>query len=502
MSPSEELPNRMNPNPYIIASVLLVALVVCFVCGCSVNGRPMRFDPRAQNSAKARSWFIEGKTHNGAPVSCSFVEFDERGDYIDFSQHVDCEQRIAEYVRSGKLLLVMYCHGWKNSSQSGDVNQFNTFLSRLADSDEIRAQGLRVHGVYLGWRGNLFRPYVNENPGTPVNKQINDVFGESIVDSKYHRRWHFTWMVPENLTYWSRKKAAEQRVSALPVARAIFTYASAAKAYGNRLDNRVVVIGHSFGALLLERGLGQGMTGAIAMEWWDKEHKDKTLQKPGLPFDLVLFVNSAAPAIYAKEMRDFLMADRKSKMRDHKVDGDVPVIVSITSTGDKATGMLHPLGNAFAPFSPSLKRKYTSGILGLPVKGVYPQHHPIRQSVFYTKTPGHHPYLLNHWVVAEKSAPGQPPEDAFKANLSLSVQDQDLFWTSHPRGAWRLSQHSPSGDQVFYGLPPAMRDANYWIVSCGSELIKDHNDVWSDTAMEMYAGVFRACELRRRQAEQ
>jgi len=107
-------------------------------------------------------------------------------------------------------------------------------------------------------------------------------------------------MVPENLTYWNRKNAAEQRVSALPIARAIFTYASAAKAYGNRLDNRVVVMGHSFGALLLERGLGQGMTGAITMEWWDKEHKEQTLHKPGLPFDLVLFVNSAAPAIYAK----------------------------------------------------------------------------------------------------------------------------------------------------------------------------------------------------------
>jgi len=128
----------------------------------------------------------------------------------------------------------------------------------------------------------------------------------------------------------------------------------------------------------------------------------------------------------------------------------------------------------------------------------------IRQSVFYTKTPGHHPYLLNHWIVSDKSTPdlGQPPDDAFKANLSLSVKDPDLFWTSHPRSAWRISQHSPSGDQLFYGLPPSMPDANYWIVTCGSALIKDHNDVWSDTAMEMYAGVFRACELRRRRTEQ
>jgi hypothetical protein len=260
-------------------------------------------------------------------------------------------------------------------------------------------------------------------------------------------------------------------------------------------------MGHSFGALLLERGLGQGMTGAITMEWWDKEHKDETLHKPGLPFDLILFVNSAAPAIYAKEMRDFLMADHASKAREHRVDEDVPVIISITSTGDKATGMLHPLGNGFAPILPSLKRKYTTGILGLPVNGVFPQHPPIRQSDFYTKTPGHHPYLINHWIVPEKNSVEQPPTDAFKANLDRSVKDDDLFWTSHPDRIWRLSQHSLSGDQLFYNLPPSMPDANYWIVSCGSEIIKDHNDVWSETATEMYAGIFRACEVRRRRSE-
>src|ERR1043165_8433366 len=422
----------MNSIAYILACMGSLLLAVCFFCGCSVNGRAMRFNPQAENSAKARSWYVDGKTQSGAPVSCSFVEFDERGDFIDFKQHLDCEDRIDQYIRSGKLLLVIYCHGWKNSSQSGDVNQFNAFLSRLADSEEIRGQGLRVHGVYVGWRGNLYRPYVDKNRDDAINKQINKVFGGPIVDSIYHRRWRFTSIVQENLTYWSRKRAAEHRVSALPIARAVFTYASAAKAYGTRLDNRVVVMGHSFGALLLERGLGQGMTGAITMEWWDKEHKDETLNKPGLPFDLILFVNSAAPAIYAKEMRDFLMADHASKAREHRVDEDVPVIISITSTGDKATGMLHPLGNGFAPILPSLKRKYTTGILGLPANGVYPQHPPIRQSDFYTKTTRHHPYLINHWIVPEKNSVEQPPTDAFKANLDRSVKDDELFWTSHP----------------------------------------------------------------------
>ena len=36
-----------------------------------------------------------------------------------------------------------------------------------------------------------------------------------------------------------------------------------------------------------------------------------------------------------------------------------------------------------------------------------------------------------------------------------------------------------------------------WIVSCGKELIQNHNDIWSKTAMEMYAGLYRAVQSRR-----
>jgi hypothetical protein len=43
-----------------------------------------------------------------------------------------------------------------------------------------------------------------------------------------------------------------------------------------------------------------------------------------------------------------------------------------------------------------------------------------------------------------------------------------------------------------------MQKSNYWIVDCRKELIQDHNDIWSQTAMEMYAGLYRAVQSRRR----
>jgi hypothetical protein len=54
----------------------------------------MRFDPASETgSTKTKSWYIEGVSAAGAPISCSFVEFDERGDFLDFNQNRDCQAR-------------------------------------------------------------------------------------------------------------------------------------------------------------------------------------------------------------------------------------------------------------------------------------------------------------------------------------------------------------------------------------------------------------------------
>jgi hypothetical protein len=497
----------MNHFPWLSTAgwLFCAAIVLVLLTGCAVNGKPMRFDPKY--SSKSRSWYVEGKTTNGSPFSCSFVEFDERGDFLDFAQHRHCEEVISNFVSAGPVLLLLYCHGWKNNSQSGDVTEFNGFLEKLAESEEIRGRNLRVHGVYLGWRGNAFLPYVDTNLDNQCYQSTLKAFGEPIVDRSYHRYSYWLGALPETLSYWSRKRGAEHLVSGLPLARAIFTYASAAKKYGGALDNRVCIMGHSFGALMLEKSLGQAMTGELTMEWWENTEKAKVkaLKKPGLPFDLVLFVNSAAPSIYAKEMRDFLKAHRSALRMTYNPAQDVPVIVSITSTADWATGIVHPIGNCLAPFAPSLSRRYTNGIFG-GEGGVYPKHTGIRQSAFYTKTPGHQPYLINHWIVKDPKTP--LPADSssaaiFSTNLSLKVteRERDLFFTSkakHAAAAWRIVDANPGKRITLDGLPLAMQDSDYWIVSCGGELISGHNDVWSVTTMEMYAGIFRAVEMRRK----
>jgi len=478
----------------VLGMVGLMVLGSMVFSGCAVNGRPMRFDPLTDNGSipKSLSWYIEGRTKTDRLISCSFVEFDERGDFLDFRQHRDCEARITNMVESGPVLLVMYCHGWKNNSQSEDVIKFNSFLAKIAASPEVSQRGFRVHGVYLSWRGNVVRPYVDKSDDDGFYSSCLSNFREPIVSRKYNRWADWIGWLPENIDFFTRQRAAEHLVSGLPMARAIFTYASAAKQYGSKLDNQVIVMGHSMGALMLERSLGQAMTGSLVMEWWDRIKKQDARQKPALPFDFILFLNSAAPSIYAKEMRDFLEANRNAQK--YSGGSNAPVIVSLTSTADSATGTLFPLAHALARMQPSLKRRYTNGIFGSEGQ----THDGIRQSEFYSKTPGHQPYLINHWVVPEKTlAPmaGAGRDEVFASNISArGTADPYVFFTSkgkHPEAAWRISDKSPGPPITLNGLPLSMQRSDYWIMNCGKELIASHGDIWSTATMEMYAGLYR-----------
>src|SRR5260221_10147656 len=95
---------------FLVVAVVLVALLGIYLLlrtGFSLNGKPMRFDPASgDGSSKTKSWYIQGVSAAGVPISCSFVEFDERGDFLDFNQHKDCQARLKHFAKGGNLLLV------------------------------------------------------------------------------------------------------------------------------------------------------------------------------------------------------------------------------------------------------------------------------------------------------------------------------------------------------------------------------------------------------------
>jgi len=407
-----------------IAAVIFVAGVF-FFAGCATK-KPMRptngmkGDPR-EGVANADSWYIESKPTDGSlPYSCSFVEFDERGDYLDFRQQRRSWEKILELAlkERRKLLVVIYCHGWKNNSQSGNVVEFNRFLSRLASSPEIRQRQLRVHGLYLAWRGNVVRQFVNTD--SEAFRQTTKDFDGPIINERYSRKVRMLtpqWFI-EQVSYWSRKGAAESKVSSVPSARTIFTAANAAKHFSTPdWTNRVFVIGHSFGALMLEKSLGQACVGALTDQWkWNQFQttNDLPVTVGTLPFDCILFVNSAAPSIYTKELADLLWAHQRAQEHSHQDSSSAPVIISLTSSADWATKKAHRWANVLAPIYPSLQRDYTEGVLASSNSATAV---PVPQSYFYEHTPGHNPLLVDHWIRALKT-------NELPANLPNNIADQ------------------------------------------------------------------------------
>jgi hypothetical protein len=504
-----------------IVFVLAAAVVALFAVGCAPRGHALRptlthkADPPA-SIPKGDAWYIEsGPVTNGKPTSCSFVEFDERGDYLDFQQHRHAYSKIRDLAQKGERLLVLiYVHGWKNNSQSGDVVRFNSFLQRIAASPFAREGGFRVHGVYLAWRGNAF-PHALEQQHEQFAATTQAFGGEPIVNTRHARKLGFLYWAPEQLSYWSRKNAAEDKVSGVSLIRTIYTCGHTARRYGNtNTPNRVFLMGHSFGALMLEQSFAPATLARLTAEWpWDDEELIERAQANPLPFDLVLFVNSAAPSIYAKQFYNYMVAHRQALVRHGIVGADAPLVISLTSRADKATRLAHKYGNLFAPLYPSLWRKYDASDFILSTTKET-RSVKVPQWYYYRRTPGHNPLLVNHWIVpAEADSEPMGEQTPMQQNLDLKRPAEITSRTFHtsprkPGGktiTWKIVDSPPDPEWSTYrglrslsSIPNASR-SGYWIIRCEKEIIGGHNDVWSTQAMETYAALLREAEFLRTQ---
>ncbi len=312
----------------------------------------------------AQSFYVQSDENeeqpNGHPdkknwpvFSCSFIEFDEHGDFHDVRQK-DHAVRIVRSlstlpsVSNGKeiLFLVFYAHGWHNNANSRNVWKFMNLLREVRYHSNAAPEfkvSFRVHGVYLSWRGT---PLKLLNGGD--SKEALDIAaafnGKNLVEPVGN-----PMLIPNDFakyfTYWDRRNAAEGKVANVALASTILDLAFAAKPKGVApVKNRVVMLGHSFGALLLERTLNQAIVSMMAEAQSHptevSERQDEiagiSRQEGEIPFDMILYLNSAAPSTYAKQMQDYLATEDKHPE---------PLIISLTSNADWTTRWPLTIGN-------------------------------------------------------------------------------------------------------------------------------------------------------------
>jgi hypothetical protein len=355
------------------------------------------------------------RTEDG--YNLAFIEFGEQGSYQDPSQ-VKGAFDLVRYSR--KPLVITYVHGWHNNAGSGDVGRFSNFLSRIAHTPLIHNQGFQVIGVYVGWRGET-----TDLPG------VNE------------------------LTFYSRKAAAERLASNFDCFDAISSISEAARRHHRKENQYTVLLGHSFGGLVVERAVAHAI---------DAEMHGRTQKQKSLPADLTLVLNPASDSILSRQVISALYRQRTENSR--------PLFVSITSVNDSATGSIFPMGTSLSALSKVFNRVSDPG----------PEHRVESERRYFTSTPGHNKVLVNH--VAEKLE-GHPLISrhgltALEMNLSHNLVG-DAFALDGANGElelWHLKRVSDI-------------DVPYWNVQVDKRIIKNHGDIWNDRAEALMAGVFR-----------
>src|SRR5207253_7639167 len=196
-------------------SVLLAVAALSGVSGCS------HLSPLHANTADNHKRSVG----LGDTYQLAFIEFGEQGSYQDFSQ---LQNAIELVKKAPRPLVITYVHGWHNNAGSADVSRFSQWLSELTKTEAIRASGFRLIGIYFGWRGDLTT--------APIIRQ---------------------------LTFYNRKAAAERLASNFDCFDAIAAISAAARSSHQPREQYTVLIGHSFGGLIVERSVAHAINAEI-----------------------------------------------------------------------------------------------------------------------------------------------------------------------------------------------------------------------------------------------
>jgi len=373
-----------------------------------------------------------------SPICIAFIEVDDMGELWkkgEVDTALSLIRRANEAARARKAtdpggevndpIVIVFIHGWKNNAawSNDNVTGFKSSLQVIYQRNKGKRQ---VIGIYVGWRGDLVPSYL------PVTRQF----------SLYNR------------------EATATRIPGASLSSALTQIAMRTHENPNSLS---IFVGHSFGALLLERTLSEMTASQLAAEKISAEEADAAVKNDAEPnektggesdgkstlaagskekdpdlaarqqaakhavdarADLVIFVNSAASATEAKQMLDFLTINQTRYQPFAPADAtkaqddpsyDRPMFVSVTSTADLATKLALPIGH----FPPDIAFKQKGSFRDLSaVPGreydlaCFDPHrqHPTRtlttkeegaqaQSSYYLSSAPHMPVLQSHLML-------------------------------------------------------------------------------------------------------
>ena len=503
------------------AVCLIVAVLAVCACGCHIPNKAYRDNmsvitvplaptlPMPAHTAWPPHPEKECKYEELRMRPClAFLEFDEFGEPWQKSASGRPEQlnRAKELIRQAKLrdpkgqpLILTFIHGWKHNASDGgtkggaDDSNIIGLASTLNELAAVQYTGHVVIGIYISWRGGLISPY---------------------------------WPVAQQFTYWNREAtairvgntslteslieisdAAHEAIDcgtepcsandACGQALRMTTLSQQSTATNQSCSPVLLFVGHSFGALVMERAISQAMVTRMERQYSEemaRREAEKAIarnEKRAEPVfgdvqfiplaNLILFVNSAAAATESKQMMDYLASSKFSYVQAGGSPGsnDQPLFLSVTSESDSATGVFLKVGHAVPwlgyKFNGSLRNPTPQSGGGSTTSYARACFDPasrqssirtdLSQGDYYLTTTAHKQELWSHSVTARPT--------------TNEVEDLHCTPTNPSPGLYATCRIG----QVDYDIKPTPGRCNgtpYWVIQVQKEVVPDHNTIFTD----------------------
>jgi hypothetical protein len=421
----------------------------------------------------------------------SYVEFDDMGELWSIGDlhgikdrpqnaHPSQLEQAVSMISSAKeeakqakaeLIVVTFVHGWKNNASDYDEKKknlagFKTVLQELSDysAGKNGQHKTIIVGVFVAWRGqvvagNLFTSYWNRRDAA------SRVGGPSMTE------------------------AISRLMFATKVAPPSPDATNHCQEHDPDPSSHFVIIGHSFGARVLERAVTQPILTLLlerqsqaefCMQQWNTMHQKDLVSSVGFqsPADLIVFLN---PANDAFETKATIEAFKRSELSFRRSDNGVltfpgPLMLSITSAGDYATGKIMPIAQTLSIPGRAFRRYDASAC----EEGQIGQR---SQTYFFRHNDGNIKEMLSHTVVylpaitTQKNCPDTWPD--FWANVDghgrcFAIKQLD----EQPADKTNRGCPTDSPDDIWNSTP-------FFVMHVPSELIPSHTDIFQEGSIKL-----------------
>ena len=361
--------------------------------------------------------YEQAHTESSDGYDLHVIEFDDQGMGFHREEALNglMDSLAESQAKKETPIIVVFVHGWKHNALDDDGNLVS-FQELLAHTAAAGTPNRPVVGVYLSWRG-------------------------------LSRYGNFFWL---QSSFWSRQKAAERIAQGSP--REVLGRLKAFRngEPGGPPQATLVIVGHSFGGLIVYTAIAQSLIESAA----SPEQKTPSFG------DLVILVNPAFSAISYLPIWTIVQSK--------KFDGNqLPVCVSVTATNDWATGIAYPIG--------SFLRLINERFRGC------------KEGTALTHTMGHLAWMRTHTL--ELASPSDS-NDAATANSPGEIVTRRAL--AHAA----LLAISNGETQTFGGVRvvPAenVSPSPFWVASAPPTIIDGHNGIFKPSFIAFARGLIGA----------